>query len=411
MATVVLLGTLDTKGAEYEFLSQKLQDAGCQVVLIDAGILGAPLTQPDVSREQVAKTVGADVAGLAQAGDRGAAIEVMARGATKVVSDLYAAGRLHGLLGLGGSGGSSLVTQAMQALPIGVPKLLVSTMASGDTRPYVGAVDITIMHSVVDFAGINRISQRILCNAAAAIAGMAMSYDTPSSVGTKPLVAITMFGVTTPCVTVVREQLESLGYEVLVFHATGTGGQSMEALIRGGFFVGVLDITTTELADELVGGVLSAGPERLEAAGEQQLPQVVSLGALDMVNFGPFETVPERFSKRNLYKHNATVTLMRTTPSECVQLGQIIAHKLNKAEGPTMLFVPLRGVSAIAIEGGVFHAPDADKALIDTLVSNLNSHVTVHQLDMDINDPRFAKAMVDEFHRLIEQSSPCGSNP
>lgn len=412
MATVVLLGTLDTKGAEYEFLSQKLQDAGCQVVLIDAGILGAPLTQPDVPREQVAKTVGADVAALAQAGDRGAAIEVMARGATKVVSDLYAAGRLHGLLGLGGSGGSSLVAQAMQALAIGVPKLLVSTMASGDTRPYVGAVDITVMHSVVDFAGINRISQRILCNAAAAIAGMAISYETtPSSVGTKPLVAITMFGVTTPCVTVVREQLESLGYEVLVFHATGTGGQSMEALIRGGFFVGVLDITTTELADELVGGVLSAGPERLEAAGEQQLPQVVSLGALDMVNFGPFETVPERFSKRNLYKHNATVTLMRTTPSECVQIGQIIAHKLNKAEGPTMLFVPLRGVSAIAIEGGVFHAPDADKALIDTLVSNLNSHVTVHQLDMDINDPRFAKAMVDEFHRLIEQSSPCGSNP
>jgi uncharacterized protein (UPF0261 family) len=407
VATVVLLGTLDTKGAEYEFVRKKLQDAGCQVILIDAGILGAPLTQPDISREEVAKTVGADVATLVATGDRGAAIEVMARGATKVVSNLYAAGRLSSLLGLGGSGGSSLVTQAMQALPIGVPKLLVSTMASGDTRPYVGAVDVTIMHSVVDFAGINRISHRILSNAAAAIAGMAMSYEnTPNSVGTKPLVATTMFGVTTPCIAVAREQLESLGYEVLVFHATGTGGRAMEALVRGGFFVGVLDITTTELADELVGGVLSAGSERLEAAGEQKLPQVVSLGALDMVNFGPLETVPEQFRQRNLYKHNATVTLMRTTPAECAQLGQMIAHKLNKAKGPTVLFVPLRGVSAMATEGGVFHAKEADKALIDALVSNLNSHVTVHQLDMDINDPRFAKAMVDEFHRLIEQSVP-----
>ena len=303
VATVVLLGTLDTKGAEYEFLRKKLQDAGCQVILIDAGILGVPLTQPDISREEVAKTVGADVAALVATGDRGVAIEVMARGATKVVSDLYAAGRLSSLLGLGGSGGSSLVTQAMQVLPIGVPKLLVSTMASGDTRPYVGAVDVTIMHSVVDFAGINRISQRILSNAAAAIAGMAMSYEnTLNSVSTKPLVATTMFGVTTPCITVVREQLESLGYEVLVFHATGTGGRAMEALVRGGFFVGVLDITTTELADELVGGVLSAGSERLEAAGEQNLPQVVSLGALYMVNFGPLETVPEQFRTRNLYK-------------------------------------------------------------------------------------------------------------
>lgn len=407
VATVVLLGTLDTKGAEYEFLRKKLQDAGCQVILIDAGILGAPLTQPDISRQEVAKTVGADVAALVATGDRGAAIEVMARGATKVVSDLYAAGRLSSLLGLGGSGGSSLITQAMQALPIGVPKLLVSTMASGDTRPYVGAVDVTIMHSVVDFAGLNRISQRILSNAAAAIAGMAMSYEnTPNPVSTKPLVATTMFGVTTPCITVVREQLESLGYEVLVFHATGTGGRAMEALVRGGFFVGVLDITTTELADELVGGVLSAGSERLEAAGEQKLPQVVSLGALDMVNFGPLETVPEQLRQRNLYQHNATVTLMRTTPAECTQLGQMIAQKLNKAKGPTVLFVPLRGVSAMATEGGVFYSQEADKALSDTLVSHLNSHVTVHQLDMDINDPRFAQAMVDEFHRLMVQSSP-----
>src|SRR5204862_4578233 len=244
----------------------------------------------------------------------------------------------------------------MRALAVGVPKLMVSTVASGDTRPYVGAVDVTMMYSVVDIAGVNRVSARIMANAAAAIAGMAGAQVPPLE--EKPLVAATMFGVTTPCVTRARERLEELGYEALVFHATGAGGQSMEALARGGYLAGVLDATTTELADELVGGVLSAGPDRLEAAGAIGLPQVVSLGALDMVNFGPRETVPERFAGRNLYVHNPTITLMRTTPEECRELGRRIGRKLSGAKGPTALFVPLRGVSMIAVEGQPFHDPD-----------------------------------------------------
>ncbi len=264
MPTVVLLGTLDTKGKEYDYLRSRVIVDGCNVIMVDAGILGTPQTAADISREQVAVAAGADVQALVAAGDRGAAVQKMAEGATAIVLRLFHEGRLQGILGLGGSGGASLVTRAMQALPVGVPKLMVSTMASGDTRPYVGATDITMMYSVVDIAGINRISERILSNAAAAIAGMA-KVVVKSADSAKPLIAATMFGVTTPCVNEARQILESLGYEVLVFHATGTGGLSMEGLIKGGFISGVLDITTTELADELVGGVLSAGPHRISA--------------------------------------------------------------------------------------------------------------------------------------------------
>jgi uncharacterized protein (UPF0261 family) len=274
---------------------------------------------------------------------------------------------------------------------------MVSTMASGDTRPYVGATDISMTYSVVDISGINEVSARILANAAAAMAGMA-SADPPAVEGGKPLVGATMFGVTTPCVTAARERLEELGYEVLVFHATGTGGQSMEALMRGGFITASLDATTTELADDLVGGVLSAGPRRLEAAGELGIPQVVSLGALDMVNFGAIETVPPEFRQRLLYKHNPTVTLMRTTPEECAELGRRIGRKLSAATGPVTLFVPLRGVSLIAVEGQVFHDPKADEALLAGLREALAPEVDVRELDTDINDPAFAHAMVDTLH-------------
>jgi uncharacterized protein (UPF0261 family) len=289
----------------------------------------------------------------------------------------------------------------MRALPVGVPKLVVSTMASGDTRPYVGAVDVTLMYSVVDIAGLNPISERILGNAAAAAAGMAKSQE-PQAEAEKPLVGASMFGVTTPSVTEARKRLEALGYEVLVFHATGTGGQSMEALMRSGFISASLDITTTELADELVGGVLSAGPERLEAAGELGIPQVVSLGALDMVNFGPFESVPAQFSGRLLYKHNPTVTLMRTTPEECAELGRLIAQKLNRAQGPLTVFVPLKGVSLIATEGQVFHDPAADEALFGALREHLDPDVDLRELELDVNDPEFANAMADRLHALYE---------
>ena len=397
MATVVLLGTLDTKGDEYAFLRSLLGGHGVETILVDTGVLGEPRTPPDVTREDVAQAAGADVRALAEAGDRGAAVETMARGAAKVVGRLHAEGRLDGVIALGGSGGTAVAAEAMRELPVGVPKLIVSTMASGDTRPYVGATDMTMTYSVVDIAGINAVSSRILANAAAAMAGMVKS-DPPAAEDGKPLVGATMFGVTTPCVTAARERLEELGYEVLVFHATGTGGQSMEALMRSGFITAVLDVTTTELADDLVGGVLSAGPDRLEAAGELGIPQVVSLGALDMVNFGPVDTVPVEFRGRLLYQHNPTVTLMRTTPEECAELGRRIGRKLSAATGPVTLFIPLRGVSLIAVDGQVFHDPDADRALFDGLRETLDPGVDVRELDTDINDPDFAHALANTLH-------------
>lgn len=402
MATVALVGTLDTKGLEYAYLRGRIRDEGCDVILIDAGVQNEPLTEPDISRQEVATAAGADVADLAHRGDRGVAVETMANGATAIVRQLHAEGKINGIMALGGSGGSALATQAMRALPVGVPKLMVSTVASGDTRPYVGAVDVTMMYSIVDIAGINRISERILTNAAAAIAGMAKANaNFRPAVDTSQLIGATMFGVTTPCVTQARERLEERGYEVLVFHATGTGGQSMEALVAGGFISGVLDITTTELADDLVGGVLSAGPDRLETAGKLGVPQVVSLGALDMVNFGPADTVPEKFRTRNLYKHNPTITLMRTTPEECAELGRRIARKLSEATGPIALYIPLRGISMIATEGGVFYDPEADKALIDNLKAGLREGIEVHEMNMDINDPHFANAMADRMDEMV----------
>ncbi|HEX3290775.1 MAG TPA: Tm-1-like ATP-binding domain-containing protein [Gaiella sp.] len=405
MPTVVLVGTLDTKGREYAFLADRIREHGIDVVLVDAGVTGEPLASPDVTREEVASAAGADVAALAAAGDRGAAIETMARGAAEVVRRLHAAGRLDAIGGLGGSGGSALVTHAMRELPIGVPKLMVSTVASGDTSPYVGSVDVTMMYSVVDIAGVNQVSARIMANAAGALAGMAQAKVPPLGQD-RPIVVASMFGVTTPAVTAARERLEELGYEVLVFHQTGAGGGSMEKLLEAGFAVGSLDVTTTEFCDQVAGGVLAAVPERLESAGKAGIPQVVSLGALDMVNFGPMDSVPERYRDRNLYVHNPTITLMRTTPDECRQIAELLARKLNAATGPTVLYVPLRGVSAIATEGQVFHDPEADDVLFSTLRGLVDrSKVEVHELDLDVNDPEFALAMANRLHELVEAAS------
>jgi uncharacterized protein (UPF0261 family) len=401
MAKVVLLGTLDTKGAEYAYLRERLQEQGVDTLLVDTGVF-EPQVEPDVPREDVAAAAGANVAELADAGDRGAAVEAMARGAAEVVRRLHAEGRLDGVVSVGGSGNSSIAGIAMRALPVGVPKLIVSTVASGDTRPYMGASDVTMTYSVVDIAGINQISARILANAAGAIAGMVKAQQPPLS-DTKPLVTASMFGVTTPAVTRARERLEELGYEVLVFHQTGTGGESMEELMRAGFITGSLDVTTTELCDELVGGVLPAYPGRLEAAGELGLPQVVSLGALDMVNFGPRESVPERFEGRNLYVHNPTITLMRTTPEECRELGRRIGRKLSGAKSPTALFVPLKGVSMIATEGQPFYDPEADAALLEGLRETLGENVEVYELDTDVNDEAFALAMANRLDEMIRE--------
>jgi uncharacterized protein (UPF0261 family) len=400
---VVLVGTLDTKGHELEYMRDRVREAGAEVLLVDVGVLGEPQVRADVPREEVAEAAGADHGALVAEADRGRAVEVMGRGAGVVLGRLFEQGRLQGTAAIGGSGNSSIAAAAMRDLPVGVPKLIVSTVGSGDTRPYVGAKDVTMMYSVVDIAGINRISARILANAAGAIAGMARS-SAPAAGEGRPLVGATMFGVTTPAVTRARERLEELGYEVLVFHATGTGGQSMEALATGGFLAGVLDLTTTELADELVGGVLSAGPDRLQAAGATGVPQVVSLGALDMVNFGPKDTVPERFAERNLYVHNPTITLMRTTAEENAELGRRIAEKLNRAGSPTALFVPLGGVSGIDVDGQPFHDPAADAALFGALRGHVDSErVELREIEADINDPAFATAMANRLHELIRE--------
>lgn len=404
MTTVALLGTLDTKGEEYSWLKDRLEDLGVQVLSVDVGSFSAsPLA--DVSSDEVIAAAGAEAAVLRQRRDRGEMMTVMGQGAAKVLHGLAAEGRIHGMLSLGGSGGSSVAAPAMQALPVGFPKLLVSTMASGDVKPYVGEVDATLTYSVVDVAGINSISEMVLGNAAAGIAGMAKSYQARLSAPPhdhKPLVGITMFGVTTPAADEARRTLNELGYEALVFHATGTGGRAMEKLVDSGLLAGVCDLTTTELADDLVGGVLSAGPDRLEIAGTKGVPQVVSLGALDMVNFGPMDTVPAQFAGRNLFVHNPTVTLMRTTAEEMRELGRRIAEKLAGAVGPTELFIPLRGVSAIDVDGAPFRDADADAALFTALREGLaGSAVVVHELDQAINDPGFGRSMAEALHAQI----------
>ena len=403
--TVVLVGTLDTKGDEYAYLRDRLRLQGVNTLLVDVGTLESPRTEPDIDRHEVAAAGGVDVDELASAGDRGRAVSAMAGAAAVLIKRLYEEGRCDGVLAAGGSGNTAIATAAMHALPVGVPKLMVSTVAAGNTRDYVGASDVAMMASVTDVAGINSISGRILANAAAAMAGMVQAppVDLPQQ---RPLIAATMFGVTTPCVTTAREALEQRGYEVLVFHATGTGGDAMEGLIDSGFMTGLLDITTTELCDTLVGGVLASGPDRLEVAGRNGLPQVVSLGALDMVNFGARDTVPSQFEGRNLYVHNPSVTLMRTTPEECAELGRIIAGKLSGARGPVALFVPLKGVSAIDVAGAPFYDPGADQALFEAVRTNLTDNVELHELELGINEPEFAHAMVDKLVQYIEDRGP-----
>ena len=400
---VLLIGTLDTKGSEVGYVRDRLRARGVNVMVMDAGSMGVPSIESDISREAVFLAAGANLVEVRAAADRGQAVSLAAEGAAKLATELHGKGRLDGVLSLGGSAGTTIGTAAMRALPLGVPKLMVSTLASGQVQHYVGTSDIFMLHSVVDLAGLNRISRAVLDNAAAAMAGMISSkFRVPSSnLEDKPIVAATMFGVTTPCVEVARKILEAAGYEVIVFHATGTGGRTLEGLIRDGLIAGVLDITTTELADELVGGILSAGPDRLTAAGARGIPQVISLGALDMVNFGPPETIPSRFQDRLFYRHNPSVTLMRTTPEEMAQLGSELASKANAAIGPTRVMLPLRGVSAIDAEGKPFWWPEADAALFAAIRSRIEARLLI-ECDCHINDAAFAEACAVQLLELLK---------
>lgn len=397
---VYAIATLDTKGAELAFVADVLRAAGTAVKMVDVGTLAAPLIQPDVPRMEVL-AAGETASTTSDTSDRGTAIRQMADALRIFLTAEVKAGRSSGVIGLGGSGGTSLITTAMRALPIGLPKLMVSTVASGNVAPYIDCSDITMMYSVVDVAGLNAVSEVILANAAHAMAGMVQHSRRARS--TRPALGMTMFGVTTPCVTRVREQLEAYGYDCLVFHATGSGGRAMEHLVASGFIKGVLDITTTEVADEIVGGVFRCGPHRFEKLIQSRVPLVLSLGALDMVNFGAMETVPSQFRNRRLHMHNAQVTLMRTTPEENRQCAAWIAERLNQSTAPLRLLVPEGGVSLLDVPGQPFYDPEADAALFDEVGKRLTvtSERQLIRLPFAINDPEFSDAILKHFRELL----------
>lgn len=397
---VAIIGCLDTKGDEILFIKRIIEEEGCSVHVIDTGVLGEPVFEAETTREEVAEAAGVPLAELREGADRGVAMEAMARGAPAVLRRLHDEGAIRGVIAAGGSANTTIATEAMRALPVGFPKLMVSTLASGNVAPYVDTKDITMMFSVVDIAGINRISARVLGNAARAIAAMARGKREEKA-DSRPVIAATMFGVTTPCVTEAQRILEERGYEVVVFHATGTGGRAMEGLIEDGYIKGVLDITTTELADELVGGILSAGPRRLTVAGAAGIPQVVSVGAVDMVNFGTPDSVPGEFSGRKFYQHNRTVTLMRTTAEENAEIGRRIASRLEGAGERARVLLPLKGVSMIDSDGAAFHDPDADEQCFASIRSGVDASTRVDDLDLHINDPEFARACAEALLEML----------
>jgi uncharacterized protein (UPF0261 family) len=405
--TVLLFATLDTKGHEAAFVRERLRAAGVEVALVDCGTLGEPLVRAEIAREELLRAAGTSLAEVRARGERGEAVNATARGAAELAKRWHAERKLTGVFGLGGSAGTTIGTAAMRALPLGVPKVMVSTLAAGTVGHYVGTADIAMWNSVVDIAGLNRISRTVLARAAQAMAGMALGRLPEREANERPIVAATMFGVTTPCVERARAVLEAAGYEVLVFHATGSGGRTMEALIDSGMVAGVLDVTTTELADELVGGVLSAGPERLTAAARAGIPQVVSVGALDMVNFLGFDTVPSKFAGRRFHRHNANVTLMRTTAEENAALGRELAEKVARSRGPARILLPLRGLSAIDRAGQPFDDPEARAALYAAIRANA-APVLVIEHDRHINDAEFAEALADELVQLLD-GCPAGA--
>lgn len=400
--TVAILGALDTKGIEFAFIKAEIEKHGCKTLVINVGVLGAPAFPADVNAEEVAAAAGTNLAELAANKDRGVALDAMTHGAAVITRRLYDAGRFDGIISMGGGGGTAMGTSAMRALPVGVPKLMVSTVASGDTAPYVGTTDITMMPSIVDVSGINRISRQIFVNAAAAISGM-VNAQVETAGADKPLIAASMFGNTTRAVDHARKIMEDHGYEVLVFHATGTGGKTMESLVESGFFSGVLDITTTEWADELCGGVLSAGPTRLDAAAKAGLPQIVTPACIDMVNFWAPETIPAKYKDRLFYHWNPNVTLMRTTPEEKAQLGKIFAEKLNAATGPVEVFIPMGGFSEVDAPGKPFWWPEADQAFVDALKANLRAGIPVTILPNNVNDPEFSGLLAETLLKMLKK--------
>lgn len=400
--TVVIVGALDTKGQEFAFVKDLIEKQGLATLVVDFGVLGEPAFAPDIPREQVSQAGGGDLAYLRSGDHKDEAMKVMASGLAEVVRGLYEDKKLDGILGMGGSGGTSIATTAMRTLPVGVPKVMVSTMGGGDVSAYTGTRDITFMPSIVDVAGINSISRAIYTNAAGAIAGM-VKMEAPQAADEKALITASMFGNTTKSVDHARGILEENGYEVLVFHATGTGGKTMESLISDGYIKGSLDITTTELADEVCGGVFSAGPERCMAASRAGIPAVIVPGCVDMANFGGLDTVPEKFKGRNLYEWNPNVTLLRTNIVENKRMGEMIAAAANAASAPVVILIPLKGVSMLDSPGGRFWDPQADQACFEAIKANLKPGIPVIEMDNNINDPEFSGKVAETLLDLLKK--------
>jgi len=398
---ILLIGAFDTKGEEYRFVKELIEARGHEAVTMNIGVIDEPIAiAPDWSADSVAVAGGSSLAELRSFKDRGHAMAVMSQGAASLTRVMYNDGGFDGVLGMGGTGGSSVISAAMRALPVGVPKVLVSTAASGDTRTMVGTKDITLIPSVVDVAGVNSISRTIFSRAAGAVCGM-VEQEPAKSREDKPIIAVTMFGNTTECVNRCVAMLTEAGYECLVFHCTGVGGQTMEDLVNDGKIVAVLDITTTEWADQLCGGVFAAGPHRLEAAGKAGIPHLVVPGCVDMVNFGSMDTVPSKYAGRKLVVWNPAVTLMRTNVEENRELGQIFAGKLNASTGKVRVLLPLKGVSILDGENEMFWWPEADAAMFDALKGGLDKRIPVEELDVNINDPRFSARAVESLLEML----------
>ncbi len=397
MATIAVLGTLDSKGEEHAFVAARIRARGHRTLLIDVGSGAPPTVQPDITREQVAAAGGIDLAKLLERNDRGECVSAMSTAAPIYLAELVKDGKIDGVISLGGGGGTAIATSAMRALPLGFPKVMVSTLAAGNTAHYLGTKDIVMVPSIADVAGLNRLSRLIFSRAAGAICGMVEAEI--ETADARPLVVASMFGNTTACVTEAKRIIEEAGYEVLVFAATGAGGRAMEALIESGLVAGVLDLTTTEWADEFVGGNLGAGPDRLDAAGKAKVPAVIAPGCLDMVNFGEPSSVPEKFSGRTFYHHNPQVTLMRTTPGECAELGKIIAEKVNRYPAPVAILIPKKAISVISAAGQPFHDAPADEALFAAIHAYAKVPVIDH--DEEINSPAFARACAEKLLELM----------
>lgn len=399
--TVVLVGSLDTKGQEFAFVKGLIEAEGLNTLVVDFGVMGRPAFAPEVTREAVAKAGEGDLARLASGKHKDDAMQVMAKGLAVVVRELFDAGKLDGILGMGGTGGTSIATAGMRTLPVSVPKVMVSTVGGGNVSAYSGTKDITFIPSIVDVAGINSISRKIYANGAGAIAGM-VKMEAPAGGDEKPLITASMFGNTTTCVDHARTIVEKNGYEVLVFHATGIGGKTMESLIAEGYIVGSMDITTTELADNVCGGVFDAGPTRCMAASQAGIPAVVVPGCVDMANFGGIDTVPEKFRNRNLYQWNPNVTLLRTNVAENIKMGEMIAAAANAATAPVTVILPMKGVSMLDSEGERFWDPEADAACFDAIRKNLKPGIPVIEMANNINDPEFSAKVAETLLAMLK---------